>query len=195
MLLFYTLFLVKEPSAARLTALQTVTRNLLLSSRIERENVDVDWVRRSSFSKDDFTIQECEVVSNIVRLLRPFIPRQKVQGQDRLDCHHPLLLAPFCVLANTILRATGYSHFTRCLSPIPSVSKLHALHLSATGLYETLCGFQVGRFRVCGPDGPITNAPQVTKSMAHKEAMFESFFDMRTINKLCASHGCTFARR
>ncbi|KAK3820476.1 MAG: hypothetical protein J3R72DRAFT_33318 [Linnemannia gamsii] len=53
----------KEPNASRMTALQTVTRNLLLSSRIERQNVDVNWVRRSSFSKNDFTTKECEVVA------------------------------------------------------------------------------------------------------------------------------------
>ncbi|KAK3810739.1 MAG: hypothetical protein J3R72DRAFT_505014 [Linnemannia gamsii] len=185
----------KEPNASRMTALQTVTRNLLLSSRIERQNVDVNWVRRSSFSKNDFTTKECEVVAKTVRILRSYIPSQGPQGQEHPGRHNPLLLAPFCIIANTLLRAAGYSKFTRRLSPIPSVADLHALTLSSTGLFEVLCGYQDGRFKVCGPDGPITDFQQVTKSVANRDAMFASFFDMNTIKNLCASHGVVFAQR
>jgi hypothetical protein len=187
--------LVDEPTAKKVTALQTLTRTLLLSASIRHENIDANWVRKSSFSNDDFTTDECHLVAKMVRLLRPYIPSQGAQGSDRLGDHNPLLLAPFCVIANTLLRATGYSHFARRLSPIPSICSLHALQLSATGLYETLSGYHDGRFKILGPDGPIIQVSQVTKSNAHRDVVFASFFNMDVIHDLCSQHGVVFARR
>ncbi|KAG0282030.1 hypothetical protein BGZ97_009163, partial [Linnemannia gamsii] len=186
---------VDEPTAKKVTALQTLTRTLLLSASIRHENIDANWVRKSSFSNDDFTTDECHLVAKMVRLLRPYIPSQGAQGSDRLGDHNPLLLAPFCVIANTLLRATGYSHFARRLSPIPSICSLHALQLSATGLYETLSGYHDGRFKILGPDGPIIQVSQVTKSNAHRDVVFASFFNMDVIHDLCSQHGVVFARR
>ncbi|KAG0210759.1 hypothetical protein BGX31_001832, partial [Mortierella sp. GBA43] len=179
---------IKEPSRTHLKALGSIFISILESS----EELSPDLVREKAHKGTKFTDEEVDVVIMLARTLRPFVPK-KDSGTDVVA--HVALRAPIAVIANCVLRATGYSEFTRRFSPSTSASSLHGLGLNAVGLYETLCGKSEGRFDVKDVFGkPLSSTAKVTIH-GNKRSVFEAFFDVEMVLKICSEYGLTFQDR
>ncbi|CAO3565153.1 unnamed protein product [Mortierella alpina] len=170
----------KESSAATIRALLAITTMLVRSSSVTKD-VDVSWVRRSSFRRNDFTEKECKAVAEIVNAFRPYIPKRQ-QDEDGATTTKPfphiVLRAPFVLIANSLLRAAGYHEFVRRMMPQIAPSSLHALHLGAVGIYEVLCAESARHFDVRDTNGDaLTNQNDVTKVTGNKQAIFAQFFN------------------
>ncbi|KAF9951037.1 hypothetical protein BGZ65_006228 [Modicella reniformis] len=188
----------KEPSRSRLKALQAVLRMLLESPTINRK-ITKDYVKRSGFIGNDFSENECQVVADIANALRPYVPKRRASAsgsktQDPIA--HVALRAPLVIIANTILRATGYSEFTRRMTPQSSAASVHALPLGAVGMYETFCSSEPRQFDVHDINGlPLTAYRNITSVPENKRAVFAAFFDLHKIDTICRKHGLKFADR
>ncbi|KAF9943664.1 hypothetical protein BGZ70_005598 [Mortierella alpina] len=187
----------KEPTSARLKALQSVLRTLVESDTGD-ELIDRAWVRKKGFRGTDFEDNECDVVLKIGRLLGPFVPKRRPadDGSKTRDAlPHVTLRAPLALIANTVLRLTGYSQFTRRLSPHISVASVHALNLGAVGMYEVLSGGG-GLFDIKDRHGTyLTSARPITADPLNKRAVFGAFFDINKIDQICVKHGLVFRDR
>ena len=192
----------KEPTRARLRALQAVLKILIESPAIQNGVVTKNWVKRTAFNGEDFTDKELGVVAYLATVLRPYAPK-KWQNQDDGDgsryrdhTAHVTLRAPIVLIANAVLRATGYSRFARRVSPQPTVSSVHALHLGPAGIYEVLCQADAGHFDIVDAAGnPLTIIANVTSPRANIRAAFKAFFDMDKVEGICKAHGLRFADR
>lgn len=179
-------------------ALQAVLKMLVESPKISMD-IDADWVKKSGFAGNDFSIHECQVVADLANVLRPFVPKRRPRPdgkgyQDPLA--HVALRAPIVIIANSVLRAAGYPHFTQRVAPQPSTGSLHALQLGAVGIYETFCGKGERQFDVQDSTGePLTNSVRIQSSLPNKRTMFASFFDMQKVEKICGDHGLEFRDR
>ncbi|KAF9571256.1 hypothetical protein EC968_000799 [Mortierella alpina] len=188
----------KEPARARLNALQALLKMLVESPNID-EDINVAWVRRSGFAKDDFTDHECGVVAELANLFRPYVPKRRpaLEGtKTDKPLAHVALRAPFILIGNAILRASGYPEFTRKIAPQISTGSVHALHLGAVGFYEDFCSENENQFDIQDTDGnPITSVKAVTSPPAHKDVVLGSFLDMGEVARICRKHGLKFAQR
>ncbi|KAI8361692.1 hypothetical protein B0O80DRAFT_165575 [Mortierella sp. GBAus27b] len=188
----------KEPSRARLRSLQAVLKMLVESPNISHD-INWSWVKKSGYKGNDFTEKECRVVAYLANLLRLFIPKRRPRAdgkgyQDSLA--HVALRAPIVLIANSVLRAAGYPEFTRRNAPQTSSASLHGLQLGAVGLYEAFCGRGERQFDVQDASkNPLTNYITLQSSPENKRAIFESFFNMRKVEKVCSDHGLTFRDR
>jgi hypothetical protein len=172
---------------------------MLVESPKISHDIDWGWVRKSAFSGNDFTEQECRVVADLANLLRPFIPKRRPRAdgkgyQDPLA--HVALRIPIVLIANSVLRAAGYPAFTRQICPQKSSGSLDGLHLGAVGLFETFCSKKEGQFDVQDADGkPLTNYMNLQSSPRNKRTIFESFFNMSKVESICGNHGLLFRER
>ncbi|KAF9079434.1 hypothetical protein BGX27_006453, partial [Mortierella sp. AM989] len=185
----------KEPSRERLRALQAVLKLLLESPHIH-EVVDANWVRKTSHVKSDFTDSECEVVALLANALRPYVPhKRKTPDSSALQkaIPHIALRAPLVLIANSVMLATGYSQFTRRISPQISPASVHGMSLNPVGIYETLCKSTENHFDVRDMDGRmITDYRNITKYQPNRRKVMGSFFDLNKIDEICGAHGLTF---
>ncbi|CEG78473.1 hypothetical protein RMATCC62417_13075 [Rhizopus microsporus] len=67
----------------------------------------------------------------IVQTQQPYTPDK----QNRFVVARQI---PFCILANGILRVTGYAKFTRQLFPLPHLSFLNTVQVNAPSLYQKI---------------------------------------------------------
>jgi hypothetical protein len=87
------------------------------------------------------------------------------------------------LIANTVLRATGYPDFTCRIAPVPAAGSLHPIPLGAAALYECLCAKSPGHFDpFYDPTKKITSLPT---AIHHKDELFASLFDISSINSIC----------
>ncbi|KAH7030287.1 hypothetical protein BKA57DRAFT_541270 [Linnemannia elongata] len=192
----------KEPSRRHLKALQTVTRRVLQDPDPNLDTaVTAETIRERAYDKSIFSEMEYETAAKIVNALRPFVAKNQVVTAGEPGSHHPprfvMLLAPFAMIANSILRAAGYHKFTRRICPIPSATSTHPLPLNATAIYEVLASSGKGHFDVLEPgsSGRTIKSVQQARDIAGGEAMFAAFFDMEKIHRVCQDHGLAFANR
>ncbi|KAG0301631.1 hypothetical protein BGZ99_003378, partial [Dissophora globulifera] len=100
------------------------------------------------------------------------------------------------MIANAVLRATGYAGFTRRLSPHSSLGTPDALILGAPGFFEVLCRGRNGNFDVKDSNGDyITSVAKVTTPPENKRAVIGAFLDLNRVEEKCAEHGITFIGR
>ncbi|KAF9358967.1 hypothetical protein BGX26_000509 [Mortierella sp. AD094] len=187
----------REPSRSKLRSLQAVLKVLVESPCIEGE-VDRAWVRKSAFRGSEFTTEECDIVAKLANWLRPYVPKRRPSDGQKTQASipHVALRAPIVLIANTILRATGYHEFTRRLAPQISTSSSHGIALGAVGIYECLCSNLKRQFDVMDVDGnPLTSYRQITAQPLNKRAVFGAFFDLKKIDSVCRSHGLEFRNR
>ncbi|KAI8347457.1 hypothetical protein B0O80DRAFT_465736 [Mortierella sp. GBAus27b] len=98
------------------------------------------------------------------------------------------------MIANSVMRAAGYPAFTRNIAPQKSCGSLDGLQLGAAGLFETFCNKRGGRFDIQDASGrPLTS--QLNLSPQDKRTIFESFFDMSKVERICGAHGLGFRER
>lgn len=185
----------KEPSSRKLKGLEAVAIRLLDSAE-SLEGVTDAMVRKELYDPELYTAEEIGVVARIVTLLTPFTPKRTGPGPDGAFPRHVLTTGPFAYLANSILRASGYSDFTRRICPVYSVGHRHALPLDSTGMHEVFCGGAPGQFDATGPNGRIIASSAATRmSQRHRDAMFSAFLDRSVIDEACKAHGLEFAHR
>ncbi|KAG0246074.1 hypothetical protein BGX31_004728 [Mortierella sp. GBA43] len=188
---------VKEPSRSRLRKLQGVLKMLLQSPAIS-QHVDRNWVKKSGPKENDFTFEECNVLAFLANLLGPYVPKLKLteDGKTEDSLAHVALRAPLVVMANAILRLTGYGQFCRKICPQISAGVLHALPLSAPNIYEMFCSKWPNQFDVVDLQGnPITSVASITATPSNKDVMFSAFFNMDAIQGICQAHNIKFANR
>ncbi|KAI8349760.1 hypothetical protein B0O80DRAFT_140303 [Mortierella sp. GBAus27b] len=157
--------------------------------------VDANWLRKSSFKDTNLTDEECRVMTNVINLIRPYVPKRvrDSKGQYQDPTPHVALQLPFAMIANQFLRAAGYLHFTRETSASVSMGSRHALPLNAGSVYEVLCSESPSKYDIKDKTGaPITSLVAARK---HKDAVLESFFDMSKVHSTCHDHGITFTDR
>ncbi|KAL1931510.1 hypothetical protein VTP01DRAFT_9653 [Rhizomucor pusillus] len=166
----------KEPSSRRIRQLKGFTKKLLMS---QDELPEKDQLRTIWTGDERLTDTETEAIHTIISKLLPFIPRTK----------HITDMLPFVMLANSILRVTGYHQFVREVSPMVSAGSIHSVRVDATALYE-MFGSRDAPFQLYdGNDNSIRN---VNDARSNKEAVFGSFFDRAKIHELCGTHGLQF---
>ena len=197
-----TFFIIaaNESSARTIKALVAISKKLVQEpSTAQSPPIDVAAVRAACFRPTDFQQHECQEVANIVNILRPYVPKRRLDPQtNRSKASLPLiaLRAPFVLIANTILQAAEYSEFTRRMMPQIAPSSLHAIALGATGMYEVFCAETPKHFDVKGADRmALRNYKNVTQVPGNKRAIFEQFFDMQKVDATCRSHGLLFDMR
>ncbi|KAF9974237.1 hypothetical protein BGZ75_000912, partial [Mortierella antarctica] len=188
----------KEPTRARLKALQVLLKMLVESPHIEDE-INTAWVRRSGFAKDEFSDKECSVVAELANLFRPYTPKRRPAqegSKTEKSLAHVALRAPFVLIGNAILRASGYPEFTRKIAPQISAGSVHAMQLGPVGFYEAFCSENENQFDIQDSTGNrITSVKAVTSPPSNKEIVLESFLDMVAVKRICRRHGLTFANR
>ena len=101
-------------------------------------------------------------------------------------------MGPFCLLANNLLRALGFSDYTRRLFPISSCGKSHAIPLNAAGVFEVLCASGPGHFDVRTDGKMVTGAAQARKN---ETAILGAFFDLEVVRDICRQHHLLFENR
>jgi hypothetical protein len=147
--------------------------------------------RKVLHDPEKYSDDEVELAVKIVKWLRPFTPKQDTDG--KIVCH-PLVLGPFCYLANNFLRALGYQDFTRRLSPMSACGKRHPLPLSTAGICEILCAEQEGHYDAY-LDGRVHSTTTNASKATSRNIIFNSFFDMGVILRLCNEHNLIFSDR
>ncbi|KAI8356335.1 hypothetical protein B0O80DRAFT_24618 [Mortierella sp. GBAus27b] len=179
---------IKEPSRGHLKALGSVLISTLESS----EELSRNLIHQKAFQGTKFTDEEVDTVIKLANVLRPFVPKK---DSDNDMVAHVALRAPIAVIANSVLRTTGYSKFTRRISPSMSASALHSLGLNAVGLYESLCSKGTDQFDVKDSRGnPLSDVAKVTTD-DNKKAIFEAFFDLELVLRVCIEYGLDFQYR
>lgn len=162
----------------------------LLDANDLPERITVADLRSRLFKGQSFKDHEMEVAVKLVNTLRPFAPQRDGKGHIP---HHVLATGPFVYLANQLLVAVGHGDFTRRISPVSSVAKMHSLPLNAKGMYEALCSEEEYHFDVrSSDDKPISDSVVATRSPL---TMFSAFFDMTAIHSICSEYGLNFADR
>jgi len=184
----------KEPSRARLKAIQAVTKMLLESPNLE-QTVDVNWVRKSTNRPDDFTQSECEAIVRIVEALTDYVPkrRMKKEGGTSPPEYNAATMIRVVLISNTLLRYTGYADFARKYAPAPSISSLHPIPLGAAALYEILCSNDPYHFDARNDDTRLISS--VGHANKNQSSEFRNFFEMDKIHGICSSYGLHFANR
>ncbi|KAL4208915.1 hypothetical protein AB4K20DRAFT_1978142 [Rhizopus microsporus] len=131
----------------------------------------------------DTTEKEVQTQMLIAQTLQPYIPDK----QNRFVVARQI---PLCILANDILRTTGYAKFTRQLFPLPRLSYLNALQANAPSLYHMMTS---------GPDALLISdfnqkaIDSIEYARSNKHAVFSSIFDMSEITNTCDSYKLKFA--
>jgi hypothetical protein len=186
-----------ETSAKRLKILLTILKNIL-ESPTAPSPVTENYVRSMGFRGQSFTTLERQTVVRLANALSPYVPK-RIQGQSgkpKAPTPHIALKAPIVIIANQVLRATGYHHFTRLMAPQVSPSSTHALHLGAVGFYEVFSSRHDKKFTVFDvANNPITNNASVTGVPGNKRSVIGGFFDLRKVDSICRNHGLDFADR
>ncbi|KAG0041135.1 hypothetical protein BGZ83_002301, partial [Gryganskiella cystojenkinii] len=142
-----------EPSVKKMFRLETVSRKLLedpMTVPVTRKHV-IEILHKSS----EYSTIEIDAVVKLCRQLRPFTPKR---GEDGKLPKHVLTCSPFVLLGNFILKAAGYGHFTRRISPISSCGKSHPFPINPTSLYNGLCSSREKQFDVMGSNGHIISS-------------------------------------
>ncbi|KAF9150562.1 hypothetical protein DFQ26_001570, partial [Actinomortierella ambigua] len=186
-----------EPSRKRLRALQTITKTLIESRQITGD-VTPDDVKEHAFKNDDLTQQEIDTIVKITNELRPYVPKRCLakQGGERAHTPHVVTRAPIVMIANAVLRATGYSQFTRRLAPQVSGMAVNSLHLGVNTVYEALCSAEANQFDADDANGIMFRSPaQAMNSKENKRALYSAFFNMERVDSICKAHGLVFADR
>ena len=189
MLIYIDNNIVKEPPQRRLNALKAILKKILESP--EPIGDTAEWVRSKAFRQSAFSDEECNVVLKLAGLLYPYVPKK---SPGKVSISHVTLHAPIVLIANSILRSTGYHEFTRKMAPVASTSSLHSLALGAMGVFEVFCA-KGGMFNVNDASGEILTAGGNATLPENKPAIFGAFFDLERLKMICYDHGLRFYNR
>ncbi|KAG0251948.1 hypothetical protein BGZ95_006753 [Linnemannia exigua] len=155
----------KEPSRARLKAIQVVAKMLLELPKLEQP-VDVNWMSLPSQSV------------RIVGALRDYVPKlqMKKEGGTSPPEYNAATMIRVVLISNTLLRYTGYADFSRKYVPAPSNSSLRPIPLGAAALYEILCSNDPYHFDARIDDTRLISS--VEHANKNQSTVFGNFFEM-----------------
>jgi hypothetical protein len=127
-------------------------------------------------------IAACLLICN---LLMPYIPDKKVQYLIPYQI-------PFVLMANEILRCTGYAKFMVKLVPLTKPSHINTLKIDAPSLFMIFCSGKKEKLLDMYDynDQAILSQAVATQN---KAAVFGSIFNLDAINKCTDSYGLDFA--
>jgi len=184
----------KESSANKIKALKVVLTMLVESPSINYA-IDAAYVKRLAHTGKEFTDDEATLVAKLANLLRPYVPKRRPGKGTRTvaSLAHVALRAPIVLLANAVLRATGYHNFTRSISPEVSPSATHSIHIGAVALYEIFLSQRRQRFVI--PGLPITRVESVTNPRENADAIIWAFFDFNKVTSICNRHKLDFHKK
>lgn len=178
--------------------MQAILKVLLESDTIQGK-ITRTWIEKTAFTGTKFTEKEFSVMILLANALRPYVPKRR-PGKDGQHSQPPLphvaLRCPIVMIANSVLRATGYSQYARQISPTTSISEIHAMSLGPVGIYEVFCSRAQKQFDIQDINGvALTNRQRITQDPNNKRAVIGAFFDLQKIDAICKSHGLEFRNR
>ena len=175
---------IQETSAKTIRALLSIVRMLIESGKIHRV-VTCDDIQHAAFKGTTFTEKEKLVAAKIVNFIRPFV--QQRADDNKFPEPHILTRAPLVALANAIAIISGFPSLVRKLS-ITSKQSNRALHLTASGIYDTFRG----QWDIPVGENWITNSYQAGRN---KIDVFRAFLNMSRIESIMDSYGLRFTCR
>jgi hypothetical protein len=158
----------------------------------ERDDVTVTLFREHLRDPSKYSDREIKVAVDIVNALRPFTP--KGDSTNPVP-RHVLATLPFVYLGNILIRAMGYSDFTKRICPVSSVGKLFAFTLNPIGICECLCAEDSGHFDVLDANGHVRSLVNGASKDSNRSAIIGAFFDLDKIDSICKRNGLIFADR
>lgn len=190
------MFVAVEPSRRRLQSLQAVLKMLVQSPNITQD-VNANWVKKSGFKDNDFTSEECQTVAFLTNKLRPYIPKKQPEKNNNEEdpTAHITLRAPIVLIADTLLRITGYHEFCRSICPQHSAGSLHPLPLTSTNIYEMFCSKRENQFDVFDSNSTIISNVRDATAPNNKRSVFGGFFNLGAVDQICEDHNLRFANR
>ncbi|KAG0186981.1 hypothetical protein DFQ28_007054, partial [Apophysomyces sp. BC1034] len=175
-----------ETSSRTIAALKSLTKKLLLSNtKIDgalEEKIHSAWK-----GSEELTAEEIDAVTNICKVLQPFIP-------DKNAPRCIMLHMPLVMISNAVQCVAGYSAYTREICPVVSPASIRALPLDVRTMFEIVASpaRQEGFIIRDRHNLPITSAEWATHN---KEDTFASFFNMQEIHSICSSYNLEFDHR
>ncbi|KAF9204906.1 hypothetical protein BGZ49_004733 [Haplosporangium sp. Z 27] len=183
-----------EYTMKSLRALKTILRNILESPSIPNI-IDEKYVSTLVIKDQTFILTERETVAKLAMTLRP----KRIQGRNgrfKAPTPHVALRASIVMIANQVLRATGYYQITRSVSPQVSPSSTLAIHLGTIGLYEGLASVNNKVFIVHDAAGnSIAARAHVTSLPQNIRVVIGGFLDLRNVERIFRNHDFQFANR
>lgn len=181
----------------RIAQLKSVVKHLIFSESKVVSESDLKVELPTATQKE---ITACITIINCVK---KFLPARKNYHITAFQLH-------FCIFANDVLRYTKYQKFTRSLSPVTSMATINAFHLSASTLFQILT--QEHNESTAAEQNEVVSDVRIPtklivygyskkpiysiqESRQHKDATFNSFFDMSRITRKCASYKLKFVHR
>lgn len=122
-----------------------------------------------------YTEREVDTLCQLANTLRPYSPRKTTNL-------HPLLTIPFVVMANAVLKATGYPQYVQEVSPNVQTDQCHPITLKSHSLFEVLCKPKLRLYSVKSEQGPYITSLTAANKM--EEELFYAFFDRDTIREI-----------
>ncbi|CAO3699726.1 unnamed protein product [Rhizopus microsporus] len=134
---------------------------------------------------DQLQPDEYPVCKLIIQSLKSYIPKKKYYS----ILAHQL---PFVILANDILKYTGYDKFCMNVCPLPTASTINAMRLDTPSLYHLPPHSDPAKFQILDFDDYLIDSED--QARRHMDAVFGSIFDLATITSVLQSSGLKFAQ-
>lgn len=174
---------ITDSSRRRIQVLVAIIRNLIFKHH--NETITEANIRDLLSDVTDVEIRTCLLICNRIM---PYVPSK----ENWFTLAYQL---PFILMANSILRISGYSKFSINISPLTMPSKLNALFIDAPSLFSLFCSRKIKNTDVRLDIYDFSNQKIVSKEVAteNKDAVFSSFFDIERIKTEAKSYGQYFA--
>ncbi|CEG77598.1 hypothetical protein RMATCC62417_12314 [Rhizopus microsporus] len=169
----------KDSSRRRLFSLKSVIKGLLFvdsGSSVSSEDLKEKY--------PDMKEEEIATCLLIVNKLMPYIPLKRC-------LHHIIYQLPLTLLANDILRYTGYQKFTQNICPLPSLTTMNALRLDGPSLCHVLSRAVPYKLHIFDYDNYVIESEDVARR--NQDATFSSIFDMTVVRNTYQLYGLKFA--
>ncbi|CEG77138.1 hypothetical protein RMATCC62417_11935 [Rhizopus microsporus] len=132
--------LKKDVSSRQLRQLKAIIKNQLF-----------DKIPSNPSYVDQLQPEELPVCELIIQSLKSYIPKKKYYS----ILAHQL---PFVILANDILKYTGYDKFCMNVCPLPTASTINAMRLDAPSLYHLLSRSDPAKFQILDFDNHLIDS-------------------------------------
>ncbi|CAO3635029.1 unnamed protein product [Mucor fragilis] len=141
-----------------------------------------------AFCKDltDVEMESCLLICNMIM---PYVPAKN----NWFSLPYQL---PFVLMANELLRLTGYNKFTVSISPLTMPGKLNCLPVDAPMLFSLFCSPKIPRdvMRLDIFDFQGRKIVSKEDALSNKDATFSSFFDIQKLQAMSNCYVLIFAQ-
>ncbi|KAK4521627.1 uncharacterized protein ATC70_004157 [Mucor velutinosus] len=166
-----------------------IDKLLPLSELIDEEDDQEEEEGTRDLPRRRIMILKAILINLLVRQAGKSITHTQLK-KERPDIAEEENRLPFLLLANGIFCSVGYHKFAVDLCPISSCGSLHAMRVDAASLYA-LCTRGDDQMDIFDFQGFVIENVGIARQ--YKDAVFNSFFDIRAITQACKSFGLTFA--